>query len=216
MSRPAPQFFGTRLLGPPVQIAYAVPDVRAAARTWVELWGAGPFFIRDHIPVTDVVYRGRPAVFDHSSAYGQWGEVMVELVQDHGVGPSAVRDIFAPGESGLHHMAYFVDDLDATTSRLAAAGCELAMSATSGGAVRFHFVDALATHGHMFELYEPTAHLRGFYAAVAAAAVDWDGSDPLRSSQPNIRSDRGRVRGTSLGDGAGTIDARRFTEGTPQ
>lgn len=163
-----------------MQIAYAVPDVRAAAEEWVSRWGAGPFFVRDHIPVTEVVYRGQAGAFDHSSAYGQWGDVMVELVQDHGTGPSAVRDMYAPNESGLHHLAYFVDDLDATIARLAEVGYELAMSATSGGGVRFHFVDARSTHGHMLELYEPTARLRGFYAAVAAAADGWDGSDPLR------------------------------------
>ncbi len=169
-----------RLLGPPVQIAYTVPDVRAAATTWADQWGAGPFFVREHIAVTDVVYRGRPGVFDHSSAYGQWGDAMVELVQDHGGGPSAVRDMYAPEESGLHHLAFFVGDLDATTVRLADCGYDLAMSATSAGGVRFHFVDARHTHGHMLELYEPTVHLRSFYAAVAAAADGWDGSDPLR------------------------------------
>jgi catechol 2,3-dioxygenase-like lactoylglutathione lyase family enzyme len=169
-----------QLLGPPVQIAYVVADVRAAAAQWAQRWGAGPFFVREHIDVHDVVYRGQPGVFDHSSAYGQWGQVMVELVQDHGPGPSAVRDMYAPGESGLHHLAYFVDDLDATTARLVADGYELAMSAASGGGVRFHFLDARHSHGHMFELYEPTDHLRGFYATVAAAAVDWNGSDPIR------------------------------------
>ena len=180
MLSPAPSPVGRPLLGPPVQIAYAVPDVRAAARTWADLWGAGPFFVREHIPVADVVYRGQPGVFDHSSAYGQWGDVMVELVQDHGTGPSAVRDVYTREESGLHHLAYFVDDLDATAARLADVGYPLAMSATSRGGVRFHFVDARSTHGHMLELYEPSVHLRAFYAAVAAAAAGWDGSDPLR------------------------------------
>ncbi len=167
-------------LGPPVQVAYVVADVFEAARRWVADWGAGPFVVREHIPVVDVVYRGQPAVFDHSSAYGQWGNLMVELVQDHGTGPSAVRDMYAPHESGLHHLAFFVDDIDATTARLVAAGYPLAMSATSVGGVRFHFIDAIASHGHMLELYEPTDHLRAFYARVAAAAANWDGTDPIR------------------------------------
>ena len=98
------------VLGPPVQIAYAVVDARAAAHEWAERFGAGPFFLAEHIPVTDVVHRGVPGEFDHTSAYGQWGEIMVELVQDHGTGPSAVRDLYAPGETGLHHLAYFVDE----------------------------------------------------------------------------------------------------------
>ena len=67
------------VLGPPVQLAYAVDDVFGAAELWAERFGAGPFFVAQHIPVTDVIYRGQPGVFDHSSAYGQWGELMVEI-----------------------------------------------------------------------------------------------------------------------------------------
>ncbi len=167
-------------LGPPVQIAYAVPDVFAAARHWAAAFGAGPFLVRSHIPVAEVMYRGAPGVFDHSSAYGQWGSIMVELVQDHGSEPSAVREMYSADESGLHHLAFFVDDLDAATAGLAAAGMPLAMSATSGGGVRFHFIDAVATHGHMLELYEPTERLHRFYADVAAAADGWDGRHPVR------------------------------------
>jgi catechol 2,3-dioxygenase-like lactoylglutathione lyase family enzyme len=168
------------LLGPPVQIAYAVPDAAAAAAEWARRAGAGPFFLREHIPLVDVVYRGRPGSFEHTSAYGQWGPIMVELVQDHGNGPSVIRERYASGESGLHHLAFFVDDLDAAVAGLGALGHELAMSARTAGGIRFCFVDAVATRGHMLELYEPTDRLRAFYAAVAEAADVWDGNDPVR------------------------------------
>ncbi len=167
-------------LGAPVQIAYAVPDAAAAAAEWAATYGAGPFFVRPHITVTNVRYRGRPAEFDHTSAYGQWGGIMVELVQDHGAGPSAVRDMYAPEESGLHHLAFFVDDLDATTAALNAAGHVTAMTAATRSGLRFHFIDAVATHGHMFELYEHNPHLAAFYAQVADAAHGWRGDDPVR------------------------------------
>jgi len=164
----------------PVQIAYAVPDAEAAAHDWARRFGAGPFFLWRHIPLRDVMYRGRSAGFDHTSAYGQWGDVMVELVQDHGSSASVVRELYGPAESGLHHLAYFVGDLDETTASLAAEGLPLAMSAVAGGA-RFHFVDALASLGHFLELYTPSDRLRAFYTHVASAAQDWDGADPVRS-----------------------------------
>lgn len=151
----------------------------AAAEQWLA-YGAGPFFVREHIEVHDVVYRGQSASFDHSSAYGQWGSIMVELVQDHGTGPSPVREMFPLGASGLHHLAFFVDDLDAATQALSAAGFGLTMSAVSAGGVRFHFIDTVDTLGHMIELYEATGRLRGFYRMVAEAAEGWDGSDPFR------------------------------------
>ena len=162
-----------------MQIAYAVPDVDAAAQRCATQFGAGPFFVRRHIAVTDVVYRGVPGVFDHSSAYGQWGAVMVELVQDHGTAPSIMRERYAPHESGLHHLAFIVPDLDAATAQLATLGFELAMSARATS-TRFHFVDAVATFGHMIELYERADRLLVFYEFVRQASDGWAGDDPVR------------------------------------
>jgi hypothetical protein len=167
------------VLGPPVQIAYAVPDVDAAAARWAVDFGAGPFFIRRHIESHDVVYRGASAVFDHSSAYGQWGSVMVELMQDHGTGPSIVRERYGPNDTGLHHMAFVVPNLDAATAHLASLGLELAMSARSTN-TRYRFVDTLATLGHMLELYERSDRLASFYAVVRDAAVGWTGDGATR------------------------------------
>jgi hypothetical protein len=169
------------VIGPPVQIAYAVRDVREAALRWASERGAGPFFVADHIEVVDVRYRGAPAVFDHSSAYGQWGALMVELVSDHTVGPSAVADVVGAGGAGLHHLAHFVDDLEAAQRELESRGWPEAMraSTTTGNVFAFH--DSTAELGHMVEIYEGTPGLRRFYAMVADAARGWDGSDPVRS-----------------------------------
>ena len=168
------------LLGAPVQIAYAVPDAEAAAVEWAARYGAGPFVVNRHIAVADVVYRGAPSAFDHTSAYGQWGPIMVELVHDHGTAPSVVRERFAPHESGLHHMAFMVDNLDATIAQLEQLGHEVAMSAATANGTRFVFVDAVATHGHYFELYQRSERLQAFYQRIADLAVGWDGSEPVR------------------------------------
>jgi hypothetical protein len=167
-------------LGSPVQIAYAVPDAVEAAHRWAARYGAGPFFVRRHIALDEVVHRGAPATFDHTSAYGQWGSTMVELVQDHGTGPSVVRDVFAEGLGGLHHLAFFVPDLEEAVEMLGRDGHPVAMTARTPGGVRFCFVDTVETHGHMLELYEPSDRLMAFYAAVAEAADGWDGTDPVR------------------------------------
>ena len=167
-------------LGPPVQLAYVVPDAVAAARRWVDQFGAGPFIVRPHVELVDVVHRGRAATFDHTSAYGQWGSVMVELLQDHTDGPSVVRDVFAEGRFGLHHLAFFVDDLHDAQRALQARGHAVAMTARTAGGVEFCFVDTLAAYGHLLELYPRSERLAAFYAKVAAAARNWDGRDPIR------------------------------------
>jgi catechol 2,3-dioxygenase-like lactoylglutathione lyase family enzyme len=167
-------------LGPPAQIAYVVDDLESAAQWWSSTMGAGPFFAIEHIPLLDVVYRGHPSSFDHSSAYGQWGAVMVELVVDHGSGPSAVRERFAVGETGLHHMAWIVDDQAASTSALMAAGFDAVMTASTGAGVDFGFYDTSARLGCFAEIYPHHPRLDGWYEHVRAASVGWQGDEPFR------------------------------------
>jgi hypothetical protein len=177
--RPGPTVRSVSVFGPVVQIAYVVPDPAAAALHWGRTHGAGPFFLREHIPVTDVVHRGRASSFDHTSAYGWAGEVMVELFVQHDDAPTAVRERFAFGATGLHHVACFVPDLDAALERAPELGMSVATEARAGG-TRFAFVDDVAACGHYWELYEPSDRLLGFYGMVRDAHRGWDGSEPVR------------------------------------
>lgn len=154
------------------QIAYAVADVEAGAAAMAARLGAGPFFVRHHPPMPCVDGAGRPGTFTHSSAYGQWGEVQVEVVTIHDDGP-------AP-QTGIHHVARFVDDVDAEVERLATIGWPLVLDARTPSGTRFVFCDARTDLGHLVELYEPLPSLLALYAGVAAASRGWDGADPVR------------------------------------
>ena len=165
---------------PFVQAAYFVADAEAAARRWAREFGAGPFFLLEHVPLEDVFHRGAPAALDHTAAFGQLGRLMIEFVQQHGEHPSVFRDVFAPGEYGMHHMAYFAPDFDGELARLRGLGFATAMTASTALGPRFAFADALAELGHMLEVYEDGPEMRGFYAMVEGAAREWDGADPVR------------------------------------
>ncbi|MGI9245113.1 MAG: VOC family protein [Steroidobacteraceae bacterium] len=165
----------------PVQVAYHVPDPVAAAEQFARDFGWGPFYLMEHIPLARSAHRGRPAPFDHSSAYGQGGEVMIELITQHGDGPSALRDMYAAHETGIHHVACFVPDLQAALAEFRAAGAEIALDARTQTGVDFALVDTVARLGHMLELYEPGPDLLRFYAFVRGKSVGWDGSRPLRA-----------------------------------
>ena len=73
-----------------------------------------------------------------------------------------------------------VADFGAATSALEVAGYEQALYANTEAGLAFAFHDATTALGHMIEVYEGTPRLRAFYAMVAAAAANWDGSDPVR------------------------------------
>jgi len=163
----------------PVQLAYHVPDPAAAARELAAARGWGPFFLIEHIPLARCLYRGAPAVFDHSSAYGQAGDVMIELITQHNDAPSALRDLFAPHERGLHHVACFVDDLAAALAEQRARGLAIALEAETANGTGFAMVDTSAALGHMTELYE-REKLAPFYAMVREATRGWDGREPVR------------------------------------
>jgi hypothetical protein len=162
------------VLGAPVQIAYAVDDVDRAASSWAAR-GAGPFFVREHIEVTNVRVRGGGSRFDHSSAYGQWGDLMVELIHQHDGGDDPVV-----GTAGIHHVAHFVDDFATAAARLTDEGHAEVLYAETTTGMPFAFHDGGVERGHLIEIYERTPPLVGFYEMVRAASVGWKGADPVR------------------------------------
>ncbi len=163
-----------------VQIAYRVDDLEAACHEWAQRVGAGPFLVRRHLPVV-ATHNGEPAVYDHSAAFGQWGPVMLEIIQLHECEPASMREVLeheVPGQ--VNHFACFVDDLEAASAALVEQGMPLTMSLTSSSGMEVRFHDARHVVGGILELYVGTEHLRGFYDKVAALADGWDGSDVVR------------------------------------
>lgn len=164
-----------------VQLGYVVADIEQAALAWAAR-GAGPFFVID-TAFHDVSHRGRPARFPLTTAHGQLGDLQIELMLQVDDEPSVVRERFAAGETGLHHVAGFTDDLEGSLREHIAAGHATAMRATSEYGLRIAFVDTVAAYGHMWELYEQHAPTHAFFDRVAAAARDWDGKDPVRDAR---------------------------------
>ena len=164
-----------------MQVAYAVSDVRAAANEWATRVGAGPFVILDHIALAEVWHDGRPAKFDHSSAYGQWGQVMVELVQQHEVAPKSLATAVRTGALGIHHVTWFAPSLESEQRRLNETAWPEVLTAVTAGGLRFAFHDATNDLGHLVELYEPTDAILAFYRMVAETADGWNGRDPVRT-----------------------------------
>lgn len=163
------------------QIAYFASDVRAAAERHSELYGSGPYFVADNIPLAKAIYRGTETTLDHSSAYGQWGELMVEFVQQNNPGPSVFRDLYPDGEEGIHHVAIIVDDLVTARTAFQKADMAVALHAEMMDGFVFEMIDAVKHCGHFIELYESVPTLTGFYDMVRDSSIGFDGRDPVRS-----------------------------------
>jgi hypothetical protein len=91
--------------GPVVQLGYVVPDIRRAMRHWTEVIGVGPFYLIEHTPFTQVYYKGTPAKIDQSAALAQWGDIQVELVEQHNDTTSVNTTFAGRARGGLQHTA---------------------------------------------------------------------------------------------------------------
>ena len=164
-----------------MQNSWVVTDIGAAMQHWVRTAGIGPFFVVKGLTLDDQCYRGKPAAksIEVTFALAQAGDIQIELVEQHNDVKSAYRDLIAAGRSGFHHMALYSDDYDADLADYTRAGFEVAFSGAFAGK-RFCYVDTSASIGCMMELIEASDAQAGFFSKIIAAAIDWDGSDPIR------------------------------------
>lgn len=166
---------------PILQYAYVVEDIEEACRQWVDLIGAGPFFISPHHVSEDHLYRGEPTKADLSYAFGQAGPAHIQLIQQHNDAPSAYREMYATGEQGFHHVAILPSDFEAEKKRFEDKGFKAVTTLIS--AARVAYMDTRPALGCFVELYEDNEALRKTFAGWKELHEAWDGkTDPLRYS----------------------------------
>ena len=165
---------------PPIHhVGYVVEDLGRDVPRFAAATGAGPFYAMEHIAFDEVTYRGEPATYDHSSAFGVWGPLIVELTQVHDAQPAGLRDALVGPGSGVGHVAWLADSLDDETARLTALGITPFHAGRTGPASAVWF-DGGDRFGHPIEVLQRRDELLGFYAMLREASIGWDGSEPLR------------------------------------
>ncbi len=165
-------------LGPITQLAYVPEDIDAAIAQWLAL-GAGPFFRLRHVGYRSCLYRGQETPIDFSMALGHWGDIQIELIEQHNDAPSIYTAWRQAGRDGLHHVCIQVDDIAEARRACEAAGATLLQEIFLDG-VEAIYVDP-GKDAPMIELIQPSADLLGLFAMLRDAARDWDGSDPIRT-----------------------------------
>lgn len=163
-----------------MQLCWVVPDIQAAMSAWTRTAGVGPFFYFDDVSFVDGQYRGRPAqMAKHEAAIAQAGDVQIELVCQDSDEPSIWRELVPRGQAGLHHMALYCEDFDATLAAYTARGAEVAYTGLMMGH-RTCWIDTTATLGFMVELVTKNPVADSVFGAIRAAAENWDGQNPVR------------------------------------
>jgi len=166
---------------PIVQYAYVVDDLDEGIRHWVEVMGAGPFFVSRNHRGREHRYRGEldDAVFSY--AFGQAGPAQVQLIQCMDDSPSIYRDMFAPGEEGFHHVACLVPagDMEREVARFTDAGFEVA--STLHSYVPVAYLDCRSALGFFVELHGLNDDVDDLFREIREAHETWDGvTEPTR------------------------------------
>jgi methylmalonyl-CoA/ethylmalonyl-CoA epimerase len=123
-------------------ISYAVKDIDQVVEAWSKLYGFGPWTYRENGGM-DV--KGRP--WKIRMAFAQVGPMEIELVQcvEGRIFQSKFIDQW--GE-GVHHIGFFVDDVDREASQLVAEGAKLIIHDPGN----FAYLDGSGAGGAIFEL----------------------------------------------------------------
>lgn len=163
-----------------MQMAYVVPDIRAAIAEWIGKLNVGPWFLLEHFTGDNPVYRGGPSRAGITLAMSFAGHMNIELIQTKDSHPSVYKEHIDRHGHGFHHWGVASANFDADVKRYEAMGMEVAFRAgvPTGGEVAY-----LETHGALpgfLELIETSPGMERAFAGFYGAALSWDGSDPIR------------------------------------
>ncbi len=161
------------------QIGYVVDDLDTAIAGWLEL-GVGPWFVLRRIPQR-ADYRGEPCEVEISIALANSGDLQLEVIQQHGDTPSIYTEFLDRRGAGFHQLAYWPVDFDETLRKVKHAGWPVVWANAEEGGVRYAYVEPPAPVATIIELMEFDDVTEGLSIFVAAAAQNWDGSDPIRA-----------------------------------
>jgi len=124
------------------QIGIAVKDIDKVIETWSSMFGIGPWTFRD-IGGTDAKGRSWKARL----AFAYLGPLQIELIQPLEGRIIQSRFLETFGE-GVHHLGFYVNDVDGEVANLQAQGVKLLL--TDPG--NFAYLDSGEAEGVIFEL----------------------------------------------------------------
>jgi hypothetical protein len=172
----------SRIFGPLRQLGYAVADIDAEMGRWIDL-GVGPWFVEREVVATGQTGDGAPLQLRLAMAMANSGPVQLELIQPLDDLPSVYQAFLAAGRTGPQHWAVWPEEYDERVALLGPHGLSVAQEgATARG--RFMYLVDPTDPLCCIEVAELTSERAASYQAVAEAAVDWDGRDPVRDGWP--------------------------------
>lgn len=159
------------------QLGYVTDDIEASALAWVKTMGAGPFFIMPDMGFQSWTYLGEPQEMTLDIAFGQIGDMMIELIRPNGPWPNVYGKSMPTG-CVPHHHGVLVEEVEASSGSMSG---EAVTRAELSADTELRYFDCREQTGLFIELITDNEESRGFFAASIEAANSWDGkTDPVR------------------------------------
>ena len=118
-------------------VALVVDDIDKAVEFFSSL-GLGPFVPPNWPLCVETWEGGKPADIQMKLKFGHWGEVEIELIQP--LTQCLQMDYLKKTGGGIHHVSFFVDDLDGEVDKMVKQGIKVTQSgrrAKGGGYTLF-------------------------------------------------------------------------------
>ncbi|MFY9128613.1 MAG: VOC family protein [Limnohabitans sp.] len=171
----------TLKLGEVRQIAWVVKDIEAAMQHWHSVLGVGPWFYKEKIEVTEFWYKGvKSTPLLLSIAFANSGSLQLELIQQRNLAPSMYTDFLSRCGDGMQHIAFWTSHFDQTSEKLLSKGYTQGHSGRVGQRGRFTYFVHSELPGNVVEISEQSGGKAEFFKEIATAAIDWNGSNPIR------------------------------------
>jgi len=162
-----------------MQIAYIVPDLKAAIEQYRSAVNVGPWYVSEHFIGEEKTYRGVATNVDMTIAMSYSNQMCIELIQQLNDAPSVYTEVRDRRGYGFHHWGVGTYEFETDAARYRANGYELAFWTMLRGAPLAYF----DTTGHlpgMIELIEMNKMREDMFTMMYEASLNWDGSDPVR------------------------------------
>lgn len=169
-------------IGGITQISYVVEDIEVSMKEYTRHMNVGPWFVSAPIQTKDSEYRGNIVDFKLRLAIAYSGHTQIELIQQLDDQPSVFRELIQRSGFGFHHFGVATKTIDEDVARLQAQGGTVAFRARSQRGARVVYLDGIGHLPGMIELIEMTDAQESFYTNIYAAALTWDGTDPIRDT----------------------------------
>ena len=140
------------------QVAIVVKDLDRAVEAYWKLFGVGPWRIYTYGRplVKEMSYRGQRSDFKYLIALAQVGDLNIELIQTL-EGNTIYGDFVAEHGYGMHHVAHFVEDMQAALAEARDAGFSVTQEGSGfgvDGSGHYAYLDTEDVIGVSVELVE--------------------------------------------------------------